>query len=207
MPEKFHFASGHNPIRHVIYIIKENRTYDQIFGDLKPGNGDPAITMYGWDITPNEHKLALQFGVLDNFYVSGEVSGNGHVWSMAAIDSDYTEKTWEIAYRSSERTYDYEGEVLNSFPLAEGIPDVDEPGTGYIWANVARHRLTHRNYGEFIATHWCDQASGIRHRLLKALRCRRAKLVRRLSSTRVSLCLPTSAILQVQRAPGRGLCR
>lgn len=157
IPEKFHFASGHNPIRHVIYIIKENRTYDQIFGDLKPGNGDPAITMYGWDITPNEHKLALQFGVLDNFYVSGEVSGNGHVWSMAAIDSDYTEKTWEIAYRSSERTYDYEGEVLNSFPLAEGIPDVDEPGTGYIWANVARHRLTHRNYGEFIATHWCDQ--------------------------------------------------
>ncbi len=161
IPEKFHFASGHNPIRHVIYIIKENRTYDQIFGDLKPGNGDPAITMYGWDITPNEHKLALQFGVLDNFYVSGEVSGNGHVWSMAAIDSDYTEKTWEIAYRSSERTYDYEGEVLNSFPLAEGIPDVDEPGTGYIWANVARHRLTHRNYGEFIATHWCDQ--GQRH--------------------------------------------
>lgn len=154
-PAGFHFASGSNPIKHVIYIIKENRTYDQIFGDLKPGNGDPAITMYGWDITPNEHKLALQFGVLDNFYVSGEVSGNGHVWSMAAIDSDYTEKTWEIAYRSSERTYDYEGEVLNRTPLAENIPDVDEPGTGYIWTDVARHGLTHRNYGEFIETHWC----------------------------------------------------
>ncbi|HEV2498697.1 MAG TPA: beta-propeller fold lactonase family protein [Terriglobia bacterium] len=153
----FHFAGGSNPIKHVIYIIKENRTYDQIFGDLKPGNGDPAITMYGWDITPNEHKLALQFGVLDNFYVSGEVSGNGHVWSMAAIDSDYTEKTWEIAYRSSERTYDYEGEVLHSVPLAEGIPDVDEPGTGYIWTNVARHGLTHRNYGEFVETHWCGE--------------------------------------------------
>lgn len=151
----FHFSAGRNPIKHVIYIIKENRTYDQIFGDLKPGNGDPAITMYGWNITPNEHELALQFGVLDNFYVSGEVSGNGHVWSMAAIDSDYTEKTWEIAYRSAERTYDYEGVVLNRTPLAEGIPDVDEPGTGYIWTDVARHGLTHRNYGEFVETHWC----------------------------------------------------
>lgn len=156
-PTTFHFASDRNPIKHVIYIIKENRTYDQIFGDLKPGNGDPALTMYGWAITPNEHKLALQFGVLDNFYCSGEVSGNGHVWSMAAIDSDYTEKTWEVAYRGSQRTYDYEGEVLNSFPLAEGIPDVDEPGTGYIWTNVARHGLTHRNYAEFVATHWCDE--------------------------------------------------
>lgn len=152
-----HFSTGENPIKHVIYIIKENRTYDQILGDLKPGNGDPSLTMYGWKITPNEHKIAQQFGVLDNFYCSGEVSGNGHVWSMAAIDSDYTEKTWEIAYRSSQRTYDYEGQVLHAFPLAEGIPDVDEPGTGYIWTNVARHGLTHRNYGEFVATHWCDQ--------------------------------------------------
>ncbi|MGH9396709.1 MAG: beta-propeller fold lactonase family protein [Terriglobia bacterium] len=151
------FAAGTNPIKHVIYIIKENRTYDQIFGDLKPGNGDPALTMWGWNITPNEHKLALQFGVLDNFYVSGEVSGNGHVWSMAAIDSDYTEKTWQIAYRSSERTYDYEGTVLNDTPLAEGIPDVDSPGTNYIWADVARHGLTHRNYAEFIETHWCGE--------------------------------------------------
>lgn len=153
----FHFADGRDPIKHVIYIIKENRTYDQIFGDLRPGNGDQSLTMYGWDITPNEHELALQFGVLDNFYVSGEVSGNGHVWSMAAIDSDYTEKTWEIAYRSSERTYDYEGEVLNAVPLAEGIPDADEPGTGYIWTDVARHGLTHRNYGEFVETHWCGK--------------------------------------------------
>ncbi len=153
----FHFTGGRNPIKHVIYIIKENRTYDQIFGDLRPGNGDQALTMYGWDITPNEHELALQFGVLDNFYVSGEVSGNGHVWSMAAIDSDYTEKTWEIAYRSSERTYDYEGEVMNAVPLAEGIPDADEPGTGYIWTDAARHGLTHRNYGEFVETHWCGE--------------------------------------------------
>jgi hypothetical protein len=151
------FHQGANPIRHVIYIIKENRTYDQIFGDLKPGNGDPALTMYGWNITPNEHKLARQFGILDNFYCSGEVSGNGHVWSMAAVDSDYTEKTWEIAYRSGERHYDYEGQVNRGLPVLEGQPDVDEPGTGYIWGDVAQHGLTHRNYGEFVSTEWCNE--------------------------------------------------
>ena len=87
-------------IHHVIYIIKENRTYDQIFGDLKQdgkpvGNGDPSLAMYGAAITPNQHKLALQFGVLDNFFDSGEVSGDGHVWSTAAIGTDYLEKTWQ----------------------------------------------------------------------------------------------------------------
>ena len=156
--QSIHFASGHNPIRHVIYIIKENRSYDQVFGDLKPGNGDASLVMYGKDITPNQHELAEQFGILDNFYVSGEVSGNGHVWSNAAIDSDYTEKTWEIGYRSSERRYDYEGQVSNTYPLLQGIADVDEPGTGYIWADVARHGLTHRNYGEFVASEWCYNA-------------------------------------------------
>jgi DNA-binding beta-propeller fold protein YncE len=155
--EKTLFSGGKSPIRHVIYIIKENRTYDQIFGDLKPGNGDPSLCMYGEDITPNEHALAKQFGVLDNFYCSGEVSGDGHVWSMAAITSDYNEKTWEIGYRSRERTYDFEGEVLGHNPLAENIPDVDDPGTGYIWADIASHGLTHRNYGEFVTTHWRDQ--------------------------------------------------
>ena len=99
--EKIPFAGGRaNPIRHVIYIIKENRTYDQILGDLeqdgKPvGNGDASLTMYGAAITPNLHKLALEFGVLDNFYDSGEVSGDGHVWSNAAIGSDYLEKNWQ----------------------------------------------------------------------------------------------------------------
>ncbi|HEV2232285.1 MAG TPA: bifunctional YncE family protein/alkaline phosphatase family protein [Terriglobia bacterium] len=153
------FAAGNNPIRHVIYIIKENRTYDQILGDLKPGDGDASLCMYGEDITPNEHKLALQFGILDNFYDSGEVSGDGHVWSMAAITSDYTEKTWEISYRGAERLYDYEGEVSRGYPLREGRPDVNEPGTGYIWSNVARHGLTHRNYGEFVSTQWCSESA------------------------------------------------
>ncbi len=154
------FHAGANPIKHVIYIIKENRTYDQVFGDLDPGDADPALCMYGEKITPNEHQLARQFGILDNFYCSGEVSGNGHVWSMAAITSDYTEKTWPISYRGSERLYDYEGTVSGDIPLRQGQPDVNEPGTGYIWTNVARHGLTHRNYAEYVETHWCDMPPG-----------------------------------------------
>jgi DNA-binding beta-propeller fold protein YncE len=149
------FAGGANPIRHVVYVLKENRTYDQIFGDLPVGDGDKSLTMYGADITPNQHKLALQFGVLDNFYDSGEVSGDGHLWSTAATSSDYNEKTWPIAYRSKERTYDFGGSVAEAFPLEQGIPDIDDPGTGFLWDNLARRGLTYRIYGEFIAAVWC----------------------------------------------------
>ncbi|HEV2379197.1 MAG TPA: phosphoesterase [Terriglobia bacterium] len=155
-PAPIRFASGKSPIEHVIYIIKENRTFDQILGDMKEANGDPSLVMYGEDITPNQHALARQFGILDNFYTSGEVSGNGHVWSTAAITSDYTEKTWEISYRGGERLYDYEGEVENAYPLQQGIPDVNEPATGYLWGDVARAGLTYRHYGEFVATEWCN---------------------------------------------------
>jgi len=153
----FPFASGKNPIKHVIYVIKENRTYDQILGDLGVGNGDQSLTMYGKDITPNEHALARQFGVFDNFYDSGDVSGNGHVWSNAAITSDYTEKTWQIQYRGGERSYDYEGVVADDYPIQLGIPDVNEPATGYLWTNLARHGKTYRHFGEYISTHWCDR--------------------------------------------------
>src|SRR6266705_109090 len=156
-PGKIEFQSGSNPIRHVIYVIKENRSYDQIFGDLKVGNGDLSLTMYGADITPNEHKLAPQFGVLDNFYDSGEVSGDGHDWSTAAITSDYNEKTWQINYRSKERTYDYRGTVAGEYPLDLGEPDVDAPSTGYIWDNVASHGLSYRDYGEYVDTEWCTR--------------------------------------------------
>jgi DNA-binding beta-propeller fold protein YncE len=154
-PGEIQFAQGSNPIRHVIYILKENRTYDQVLGDLKVGNGDSSLTMYGADVTPNEHKLALQFGVLDNFYDSGEVSGDGHDWSMAAIASDYNENTWQIGYRSKERTYDFGGTVADEFPLEHDEADVDAPGTGYIWDNVASHGLSYRDYGEFVTTIWC----------------------------------------------------
>ena len=162
-PGKIEFRAGSNPIRHVIYILKENRTYDQILGDLrvngnKVGNGDPSLTMYGADVTPNEHKLALQFGVLDNFYDSGEVSGDGHDWSNAAITTDYNEKTWQIGYRGQERTYDYGGTVADEYPLELGEADVDAPSTGYIWDNLASHGLTYRDYGEYIAGIWCRPA-------------------------------------------------
>ena len=162
LPE-FHFASGVNPIHHVIYIIRENRTYDQDLGDLslngqRVGNGDPALTLYGASITPNLHKLALQFGVLDNFYDSGEVSGDGHVWSTAAITSDYTEKTWQQDYRGRERPYDYEGVVEQGYPLLEKIPDIDEPDSGYLWTDLARHHVSLYHFGEFISSKFCDDS-------------------------------------------------
>ena len=150
------------PIKHVIYIIKENRTYDQIFGDLKKdgkpvGNGDPSLTMYGEAITPNQHKLALQFGVLDNFFDSGEVSGDGHVWSTAAIGTDYLEKTWQQNYRGGSRTYDFEGVVAANYPLLQHIPDIVEPMSGYLWSNLASHGKTYYHFGEFISSIFCDQ--------------------------------------------------
>ncbi len=159
-PGTISFAGVQNPIKHVIYVLKENRTYDQILGDLKlgdqqVGDGDPSLTMYGADITPNEHKLALQFGVLDNFYDSGEVSGDGHIWSTAAITSDYNEKTWQIAYRGKERTYDFQGQVGEEYPLEHNIPDVDDPGTGFLWDNLARNHVSYRFYGEFVNAVWC----------------------------------------------------
>ena len=150
------FQRGGNPIHHVIYVIKENRTYDQLLGDIREANGDPSLVMYGEDITPNQHALARQFGILDNFYDSGEVSGDGHVWSNSAITSDYNEKTWQIVYRGKERSYDFEGLVGDIVPMDLGIPDVDDPATGYLWGNLARHNLTYRNYGEFVLTHWCQ---------------------------------------------------
>ena len=148
-PGKIAFAGGADPIRHVIYILRENRTYDQILGDLPAGDGDPSLTMYGAAITPNAHKLALQFGILDNFYDSGEVSANGHLWSDGAASSDYIEKIWPIIYRGSERPEDF-GNALD-----EGLPAMDDPGTGFLWDNLARHGFNYRLYGEMTETIWC----------------------------------------------------
>lgn len=148
-PGKIEFAAGHNPIRHVIYILKENRTYDQILGDLGVGESDPSLTMFGAEITPNEHKLALQFEVLDNFYDSGDVSANGHFWSDASATSDYIEKIWPIIYRNAQRPSD-PGNTLE-----QGLPLLDDPGTGFLWDNVARHNLTYRLYGEMLDLTWC----------------------------------------------------
>ena len=148
------------PIRHVIYIIRENRTYDQLFGDLGVGNGDKSLTMYGREITPNAHKLALQFGVLDNFYDSAEVSGDGHVWSNTAIGTDYLERTWQLNYRGAQRGYDFEGVVSSGLPLEQKIPDVNEPNSGYIWGNLTKHGMTLYHFGEFISSRFCTEKAG-----------------------------------------------
>ena len=183
--EKIQFAGGGDSrIKHVIYIIKENRTYDQIFGDLKQngkqvGNGDPSLTMYGQEITPNEHALALQFGVLDNFYDSGEVSGDGHVWSTAAIGTDYLEKTWQLNYRGGQRTYDFEGVVAQGYPLLQKIPDVNEPASGYLWGNLARHGKTYYHFGEYISSTFCDvkkSGSSQEGPLLEGLHCQKPSI-------------------------------
>ncbi len=181
--EKIEFAGGTSPIKHVIYIIKENRTYDQLFGDLKKdgkavGNGDSSLTMYGADVTPNQHKMALQFGVLDKFFDSGEVSGDGHVWSTAAIGTDYLEKTWQQNYRGGARTYDYEGVVADGFPLLQKIPDVNEPTSGYLWGNLASHGKTYYHFGEYISSTFCDakKASSEEGPMLEGSHCTKPEI-------------------------------
>jgi phospholipase C len=130
-----------SPIKHVIYVIKENRTYDQVLGDVKEGNGDPSLCLFGEEVTPNQHALAREFVLLDNFYVDAEVSADGHNWSMAAYATDYTEKTWPTNYSNRGRTYDY-----------EGSKKIARPTGGYIWDYCARAGVTYRSYGEFVAS-------------------------------------------------------
>ncbi len=133
-----HANEHRSPIRHVFYIIKENRTYDQVFGDMTQGNGDSSLCMFGNNVTPNHHALAEEFVLLDNFYADAEVSADGHNWSMAAYASDYVEKTWPSYYGGGGGTYDFETEGIAS------------PSAGYIWDNCIRGNVSLRNYGEFL---------------------------------------------------------
>ena len=126
------------PIKHVIYVIKENRTYDQVLGDMKQGNGDPSLTIFGAAVTPNLHKLASDFVLLDNFYENADVSADGHNWAMAAIAPDYTQKLWPTQYAGRRKTYDFEG----------GEP-ANLPPANYLWTNALQARITVRNYGEW----------------------------------------------------------
>ena len=130
-----------SPIKHVIYVLKENRTYDQVLGDMKQGNGDPDLCLFGEDVTPNHHAIASEFVLLDNLYVDAEVSSDGHNWSTAAYATDYVEKTWPTNYSRRGRTYDYEGSKR-----------ISRPTLGYIWDYCARAGVTYRSYGEFINT-------------------------------------------------------
>jgi YVTN family beta-propeller protein len=130
---------GKSPIKYVFYVIKENRTYDQVFGDIKEGNGDPNLCLFPEKVTPNHHALAKEFVLLDNFYVDAEVSADGHNWSMAAYATDYTEKTWPTSYGSRGGTYDYEGSRQIAYPR-----------DGYIWDYAKRAGISYRSYGAFV---------------------------------------------------------
>jgi YVTN family beta-propeller protein len=127
-----------SPIKHVFYIIKENRTYDQVLGDLPKGNGDSSLCLFGRKITPNQHALAENFVLLDNFYVDAEVSADGHNWSMAAYATDVVEKTWPTSYGGRGGSTTFEG----------GRP-VTYPKGGFIWDYCQRAGVSYRSYGEF----------------------------------------------------------
>jgi hypothetical protein len=120
----------------VVYIIKENRTYDQVFGDIDRGNGDPGLVHFGRDVTPNHHLLAETFVLMDNFYCSGILSADGHQWTDEAYVTDYIEKF----FGGFTRSYPYDGDDALAYA-----------SSGFIWDNVLRHGLTFRNYGEFVS--------------------------------------------------------
>jgi len=146
------------PFAHVIYVIKENRTYDQVLGDLPGADGDTSLVFFGRDVTPNHHALAERFGIFDRFFVNAEVSADGHNWSTAAYATDYTQKTTPINYSGDGRTYDYEG--TNRDVIADD--DVAEPSQGYLWDLAQRANITFANYGEFVVDE-DDGAGGRRY--------------------------------------------
>jgi YVTN family beta-propeller protein len=127
-----------SPIKYVFYIIKENRTYDQVLADVPGGNGDTSLLLFGERITPNQHKLVKEFVLLDNFYVDGEVSADGHNWSLGANANDYLEKNWVTSYGGRGGTYD-----------AEGTREIANNKMGFIWDFCKRAGISYRTYGEF----------------------------------------------------------
>jgi YVTN family beta-propeller protein len=144
------------PITHVVYVIKENRTYDQVLGDLPQADGDTALLFFPRPVSPNHHALAERFGIFDRFFTNAEVSADGHNWSTAAYATDYVEKTVTSEYSRRGRTYDYEGTNRRDWdnpPDSAGHvtdDDVAEPASGYLWDVAHRAGITFRNYGEFV---------------------------------------------------------
>jgi YVTN family beta-propeller protein len=124
------------PFKHVVYIIKENRTYDQVLGDLKEGDGDPSLVFFGKNVAPNHRALALRFGLFDRFFTNAEVSSQGHIWSTAAYVTDFGEKTIPSGY--SDRREGIDGE------------EVDEPLNGFLWTLARKKGISFRDYGEMM---------------------------------------------------------
>ncbi len=148
-----------SPIKYVFYVVKENRTYDQVLGDVKKGNGDANLCLFGEKITPNQHKIVDNFVLLDNFYVDAEVSADGHNWSMGAYSTDYLEKTWPTNYGGRGGKYD-----------AEGNRAIANNKAGFIWDHCKKNNVTYRTYGEFadngkpnipaLKNHFCNYFEG-----------------------------------------------
>ena len=136
-----------SPIKHVFYVVRENRTYDQIFGDIPAGNGDPTLTLFGEEVTPNAHALAKEFVLLDNFYVDAEVSYDGHAFSMGAYATDAVEKLWPTNYGMRGGIYLSEGGGGQRNPYG----NLSAPPQGYIWDMATRAKISVRSYGEFVA--------------------------------------------------------
>ncbi len=133
---QFRSTRTYPPFKHVIYIIKENRTYDQVLGDLEEGDGDPHLVFFGRAVSPNHHGLAERFGIFDRFFTNAEVSSQGHIWSTAAYVTDFGEKTVPSAY--SERREGVDGE------------EVDEPINGFLWSLARKKGIGFRDYGEMV---------------------------------------------------------
>lgn len=148
-----------SPIKYVFYVIKENRTYDQVLGDLPQGNGDSSLVLFGRDVTPNQHALAEQFVLLDNFYTNGEVSADGHNWTMGAYATDYLEKNWPTSYGGR-----------GGFYPGEGQREIAINKNGFLWDFCKRYGVSYRSYGEFIGNkkanipvlegHFCEEYVG-----------------------------------------------
>ncbi|MEX2299791.1 MAG: bifunctional YncE family protein/alkaline phosphatase family protein [Bryobacterales bacterium] len=125
-----------SPIRHVIYVVKENRTFDQVLGDFKGAKGDPGLVVFGEDVAPNHRKLAREFTLLDNFYTAGDVSADGQNWTFGALANDFVEKLWPSYYGRRRGVYDFEGGEPAALPPA-----------GYLWTNARAAGLAVRSYG------------------------------------------------------------
>ncbi len=143
-------AAKYPPLHHVLYVIKENRTYDQILGDMPGGDGDASLVYFPREVTPNHHALAERFGLFDRFFVNAEVSADGHNWSTAAYATDYVAKTVPSEYSGRGRTYDYEGS--NRGAIVDEDDDVNAPANGYLWDLAIRKGISLRDYGEFVVS-------------------------------------------------------
>ena len=128
-----------SPIKYIFYIIKENRSYDQVLGDIPEGNGDRNLVLFGENITPNQHALVREFVLLDNFYVNGEVSADGHNWTMGAYATDYLEKNWPTSYGGRGGEYPGEGSI-----------EIANNKNGFLWDYCKRNGVTYRTYAEFM---------------------------------------------------------